>query len=62
MPATKTRKGAFSSGLFFQNSEHPRNGYFGYWKLSFDSFDRNLVLNVFFFLHQQKGFGFGRLD
>ena len=59
MHATKTGKGAFSSGgsgLFFQNLEHPRIGYFGYKKLSFDR------LNVFFFLHQQKDFGFGRLD
>ena len=31
----KTVKGAFSSSLFFQNSEHPRIGYFG---------TRNLVL------------------
>ena len=56
MHATTTRKGAFSSNLFFQNSEHPRIGYFGYKKLSFDR------LNVFFFWHQQKDFGFGRLD
>ena len=56
MHATKTRKGALSSGLFFQNSEHPRIGFIGNKKLSFDR------LNVFFFLHQQKDFGFGRLD
>ena len=43
MHATKTGKGAFSSSLLFQNSEHPRIGYFGYKKLSFDP------LNVFFF-------------
>ena len=43
MHATKTGKGAFSSSLFFQNSEHLRIGYFGYKKLSFDQ------LNVFFF-------------
>ena len=42
MHATKRGKGAFSSSLFFQNSEHPRIGYFGYKKLSFDR------LNVFF--------------
>ena len=42
MHATKTGKGAFSSSLFFQNSEHSRIGYFGYKKLSFDR------LNVFF--------------
>ena len=30
MHATKTGKGAFGSSLFFQNSEHPRIGYFGY--------------------------------
>ena len=46
--ATKTGKGAFSSSLFFQNSEHPRIGYFGYKKLSFDR------LNVFFFLDTNK--------
>ena len=57
MHATKTGKGAFSSHLFFQNSEHPRIGYFGYKKLSFDR------LNVFFFFDtQKKDFGFGRLD
>ena len=28
----KTGKGAFGSSLFFQNSEHPRIGYFGYKK------------------------------
>ena len=33
--ATKTVKAAFGSSLFFQNSEHPRIGYFGY-KSSFD--------------------------
>ena len=32
---TKTVKDAFASSLFFQNSEHPRIGYFG---------TRNLVL------------------
>ena len=32
---TKTVKGAFGSSLFFQNSEHPRIGYYG---------TRNLVL------------------
>ena len=42
MHATKTVKGAFGSSLVFQNSEHPRIGYFGYKKLSFDR------LNVFF--------------
>ena len=41
--SAKTGKGAISSSLFFQNSEHPRIGYFGYKKLSFDR------LNVFFF-------------
>ena len=51
MHATKTGKGAFSSSLFFQNSEHPRIGYFGYKKLSFDR------LNVFF-LTPTKRFGF----
>ena len=56
MRATKTGKAAFGSSLFFQNSEHPRIGYFGHKKLSFDQ------LNVFFFWHQQKDFGFGRLD
>ena len=40
--AAKTVKGAFDSSLFFQNSKHPRIGYFGYKKLSFDR------LNVFF--------------
>ena len=48
MHATKTGKGAFSSSLFFQNSEHPRIGYFGYKKLSFDR------LNVFFFFDTNK--------
>ena len=38
-----TEKGAFRSSLFFQNSEHPRIGYFGNKKLSFDR------LNVFIF-------------
>ena len=52
MHATKTGKGAFSSSLFFQNSEHPRIGYFGYKKLSFDP------LNVFFFLTPTKRFWF----
>ena len=42
MHATKTVKGAFGSSLFFQNSEHPKIGYFGYNKLGFDR------LNVFF--------------
>ena len=56
MYATKTEKGAFRSSLFFQNSEHPRIGYFGNKKLSFDR------LNVFFFWHQQKDLGFSRLD
>ena len=42
MHATKTVKGAFGSSLFFQNSEHPRIGYFGHKKFSFDR------LNVFF--------------
>ena len=42
MHSTKTVKSAFGSSLFFQNSEHPRIGYFGYRKLSFDR------LNVFF--------------
>ena len=57
MHANKTGKGAFDSSLFFQNSEHPRIGYFGSKKLSFDR------LNVFvFFWHQQKDFGFVRLD
>ena len=42
MHATKTGKVAFSSSLFFQNSEHHRIGYFGYKKFSFD------WLNVFF--------------
>ena len=48
MHATKTGKGAFSSSLFFQNLEHPRSGYFGYKKLSFDR------LNVFFFFDTNK--------
>ena len=43
MHATKTGKDAFSSSLFFQNSEHPRIGYFGSKKVSFEP------LNVFFF-------------
>ena len=55
MHATKIGKGVFGSTLFFQNSEHPRIGYFGNKQLSFDQ------LNVFF-LYQQKDFGFGRLD
>ena len=55
MHATKTGNGAFSSSLFFQNSEHPRIGYLGYKKLSFDR------LNVFF-LTPTKDFGFGTLD
>ena len=55
MHATKTVKGAFDSSSFFQNLEHPRIGYFGYKKLSFDR------LNVFS-SHQQNDFGFGRLD
>ena len=55
MHATKTGKGAIGSSLIFQNLEHPRIGYFGYKKLSFDQ------LNVFFW-HQQKDFGFGKLD
>ena len=42
MHATKTVKGAFGSSLFFQNSEHPRIGYFGYKERSFD------WLNLFF--------------
>ena len=46
--ATKTGKGAFSSSLVFQNSEHPRIGYFVYKKLSFDR------LNVFFFFDTNK--------
>ena len=54
--STKTGKGAFGSSLFFQISEHRRIGYFGYKKVSFDR------LNVFLFWHQQKDFGFGRLD
>ena len=48
MHATKTGKGAFNSSLFFQNSEHPRIGYFGCKKLSFDR------LNVFFFDTNKK--------
>ena len=56
MHATKTEKGAFRSSFFFQNSKHPRIGYFGNKKLSFHR------LNVFIFWHQQKNFGFGRLD
>ena len=48
MHATKTGKGAFSSSLFFQNSEYPRIGYFGYKKLSFDR------LNVFVFDTNKK--------
>ena len=48
MHATKTGKGAFSSSFIFQNSEHPRIGYFGYKKLSFDR------LNVFFFDTNKK--------
>ena len=42
MHTTKTVKGAFGSSLVFQDSEHPRIGYFGYKKLSFDR------LKVFF--------------
>ena len=42
MHATKTVKGAFDLSLFFQNSEHPTIGYFGFKKLSFDR------LNMFF--------------
>ena len=42
MHATKTVKGAYGSSLLFQNSEHPRIGYFGHKKLNFDR------LNVFF--------------
>ena len=49
MHATKTGKGAFSSSLFFQNSDHPRIGYFAYKKLSFD-----LRLNEFFFDTNEK--------
>ena len=50
MHATKTGKGAFGSNLF-QNSEHPKIGYFGYKKLSFDrlnvlSFDTNKKILV----------------
>ena len=52
MHATKIGKGAFSSSLFFQNSERPRIGYFGYKKLNFDR------LNVFFFLTPTKRFWF----
>ena len=48
MHATKTGKGAFGSSLFFQNSEHPRIGYFGYKKLSFDQ------LNVFFLIPTKR--------
>ena len=48
MHVTKTGKGAFSSSLFFQNSEHPRIGYFGYKKLSFDR------LNVFFLIPTKR--------
>ena len=48
MRATKTGKAAFGSSLFFQNSEHPWIGYFGYKKLSFDR------LNVFFFDTNKK--------
>ena len=55
MHATKTGKGAFGSSLFFQKSEHPRIGFFGYKKLNFDQ------LNVFS-LTPKKDFGFGRLD
>ena len=40
---------------FFQNAEHPKIGYFGYNKLSFDR--PNMFLNT-----QHKDFGFGRLD
>ena len=42
MHATKTVKGAFNWSLFFQNAEHPRIGYLGYKKLSFNP------LKVFF--------------
>ena len=38
----KTVERAFGSSLFFQNSEHPKIGYFGYNKLSFN------WLNIFF--------------
>ena len=41
MHATESGKGAFGLSLVFQISEHPRIGYFGYKKLSFDR------LNVF---------------
>ena len=42
MHATKPVKGAFGWSLFFQNSEHPRIGYFGHKKRTFNQ------LNVFF--------------
>ena len=45
MHATKTGKGAFGLSLFFQNSEHPKNGYFGYKKLSFDRLNVFLDIN-----------------
>ena len=38
----KTVKRAFGSSLFFQNSEHPKIGYFRYNKLSFDWLNRFL--------------------
>ena len=48
MHVTKTGKDAFGSSLFFQKSEHPKIGFFGYKKLSFDQ------LNVFFFDTNKK--------
>ena len=45
---TKTVKDDFGSSLFFQNSEHPKIGYFGHYdfgcnKLSFDWLNMFLV-------------------
>ena len=48
MHTTKTGKSAFGTRLFFQNLEHPRIGYCGNKKLSFDQ------LNVFFFDTNKK--------
>ena len=41
----KTVKGAFGSSLLFQNSEHPKIGYFGNYKLSFNQLNMFLDTN-----------------
>ena len=50
MHATETVKDAFGSSLFFQTSEHPGIGYFGYEKRSFNRliafFDTNKKILV----------------